>query len=134
MTMHGSPIGRRDLLRLLAALGAGAIETGGALAQTSSGAVNAGGRIVFENDKVRVIEHLAKPRLGVCGAGMHSHPPHLSICLTDVKARVTLPGRDPFIAENKAGDVFWDPGGAHIVENMGSRESRAYLVELKGTA
>jgi hypothetical protein len=126
--------GRREILKRLAALGIGATECGIALGQPAGDAVNAGGRIVFENDKVRVIEHRARPRLGVCGAGMHSHPPHLSICPTDVRARVTLPDKDPFIAENKAGDVFWDPGGSHIVENVGSRESKAYLIELKGPA
>ena len=74
--------------------------------------ISPGGKVVFENEKLRVIEHAARPRLGVCGTGLHSHPPHLTVFLTDAKARVTLAGKDPFVAENKAGDVFWDPGGA----------------------
>ena len=91
-----------------------------------------GGKVIFENEKMRVIEHAAKPRMGVCGTGYHTHPPHLTICLTDIKAKVTLQGKEPFIAENKAGDVFWDPGGYHTVENLGSRDIKSYLVELKG--
>ncbi len=93
---------------------------------------SAGGKVILENEKVRVIEHLSKPRLGVCGVGLHSHPPHLTICLTDVRARITAPGKDPRIGENKAGDVFWDKGGSHVIENIGNRDSRLYLVETEG--
>lgn len=122
---------RRDALKLLVAIGTAMAESGIAMAQSPPATDLAGGRIVFENDKVRVIEHLGRSRLGVCGTGLHSHPPHLTVFLTDVKARVTLPGKEPRIAENKAGDVFWDPGGPHVVENVGARASKVYLVELK---
>lgn len=125
---------RREILKVLAALGVGVTESGFAVAQNPNAAALAGGKIVFENDKVRVIEHLGRPRLGVCGTGLHSHPPHLTIALTDVKARVTVQGKEPFIAEDKAGAAFWDPGGPHIVENVGNRDSRVYLVEIKGVA
>jgi hypothetical protein len=30
----------------------------------------------LENEKVRVIAHQSRPRMGVCGTGLHSHPPH----------------------------------------------------------
>jgi hypothetical protein len=100
-------------------------------AEREGAASDTGGKIVFENDKVRVIEHLGRPRMGVCGTGLHSHPPHLTVAMTDVKARVTIPGKDPFIASNAAGDAFWDPGGPHVVENVGSRDSRIYIVEIK---
>lgn len=130
--MESTKVTRRDVLGLLAAMGISASESGLAAAQDAKPDDLAGGKIVFENDKVRVISHLGRPRMGVCGTGLHSHPPHLTIMLTDVKAKVTKPGKDPFIAENKAGDTFWDAGGPHVVENMGSRDSRIYLVELKG--
>ena len=132
--MQEQVLRRRDILKLLAVLGAGVTKSAGVLGQSAPSTVNAGGRIVFENEKVRVIEHLAKPKLGVCGTGMHSHPPHLTICLTAIKAKITLPGKEPFIAENKAGDVFWDPGGPHVVENVGARDSKAYIVELKSAS
>ena len=132
--MENAKVTRRDVIGLLAALGVTATESKFAEAQDASAADLIGGKIVFENDKVRVIEHYARSRLGVCGASLHTHPPHLTIALTDVKAKVTLQGKEPFIAENKAGDAFWDPGGAHVVENVGSRDTRVYLVELKGTA
>jgi hypothetical protein len=131
--MHTKGMSRRDVVALLAALGTAAC--GNDRAAPSAGAprspAGSGTSLVFENDKVRVTEHVGRSRLSVCGTGLHSHPPHLTITLTDVKARVTIPGREPFIAENKAGDVFWDPGGPHTVENLGDGEPRAYRVELK---
>jgi hypothetical protein len=124
---------RRQVLKILAALGIGGTEICSAAAQEPNAAHYAGGKIVFENEKVRVISHLGRPRLGVCGIGLHSHPPHLTVVLTDVKAKLTLPGKDPQLVQNASGDVFWDPGGPHIVENVGSRDSKVYLVELKAT-
>lgn len=124
-----SQIDRRDVLRILAALGLGAAEAGVAQAQATD--AGGAGKVVFENDKMKVISHLGRSRAGVCGTGLHSHPPHLTIVLTDVRAKVTLAGKEPFIDEQKAGAVFWDPGGQHVVENLGSRDSKVYLVELK---
>jgi hypothetical protein len=128
--MEAQPTSRRELLGILAAFGVSAAAFD-AFAQGAMPPPAPGGKVVFENEKVRVIEHTSKPRLGVCGTGFHSHPPHLTVCLTDVKAKVTLQGKEPFVAENKGGDVFWDPGGAHTVENLGSRDTKVYLVELK---
>ncbi|MCC7325698.1 MAG: hypothetical protein IT521_02690 [Burkholderiales bacterium] len=130
--MNSMKVTRRDVLGLLATMGIGAAESTLAAAQKTKSDKLAGGKVVFENDKVRVISHLARPRMGVCGTGLHSHPPHLTIALKDVKAKVTNAGKEPFIAVNKAGDVFWDNGGAHVVENISGRDSELYLVELKG--
>jgi hypothetical protein len=121
-------VSRREVLAMLAALGMSATESEIVFAQAPD---NAGGKVVFENEKVRVISHLGRPRTGVCGTGLHSHPPHLTVFLSDVKAKVTLPGKEPFVDEQKAGAVFWDPGGPHVVENLGARDSKVYLVELK---
>ncbi len=129
--MNAKNVSRREVLAVLAALGIGASESGSAMAQSANEEGDPGGKVVFENDKVRVISHLGRPRMGVCGTGLHSHPPHLTIALTDVKAKVTRQGKDPFVSEQKAGATFWDPGGPHIVENIGSRDSKVYLVELK---
>ncbi|HSV18935.1 MAG TPA: hypothetical protein VLR71_11025 [Casimicrobiaceae bacterium] len=131
---------RRDVLALLAAVGAtGALEGAAQAADPRPAAPQAAGSMdastgkeVFKNDKLRVVQHLSRPRMGVCGTGLHSHPPHLTIALTDAKARVTLPGKEPFIDERKAGDLFWDPGGPHVVENIGSRDTKVYLVEPIG--
>jgi len=35
------------------------------------------------------------------------------------------------LAENKAGDVFWEGAVAHSVENIGGSGARAYMIELR---
>jgi hypothetical protein len=90
-----------------------------------------GGRIVYENDYLRVIEHAARPRMGVCGEGMHTHIDHLTVQLNDARVRIMKPDHEPVIVEPKAGRVFWDPGGPHAVQNVGNRTSRAFLIEIK---
>jgi hypothetical protein len=90
-----------------------------------------GGRIVYENDYLRVIEHAARPRMGVCGEGMHTHIDHLTIGLTSSRVRIMKPDHEPVIVETRAGDVFWDPSGPHAIQNVGSRSARAFLIEIK---
>jgi len=50
------------------------------------------------------------------------------------KVKVTLPDGKSFVAENKPGDVFFEPAGTHSVENIGSRETRSLLIEIKKKA
>ena len=69
--------------------------------------------------------------MGVCGEGMHTHLDHLTIGLAPGRIRIMKPGQDPVIVEAKAGDVFWDPSGPHAIQNLGSRDTRAFLIEIK---
>jgi hypothetical protein len=71
--------------------------------------------------------------LGVCGVGMHSHPAHLTIALSPAKVRVKLPDGKTIVATNELGDVFWSEAETHEVENIGGKDMRALLVELKPT-
>ena len=129
--MNETASSRRDVIRVLAGLGIAA-SVADLRAQDAVKVDPRGYRVVLDNDQVRVLEYVAKPRLGVCGQGMHSHPDHVTVVMTDVKAKVTLPDGTTRMAENKAGDVFWDPASTHSVENVGGRDSRVLLVELKG--
>lgn len=89
-------------------------------------------RVAFENEKLRVLDFVSRPGMGVCGRGMHSHPAHLTITLTSGRARVKLPDgtvRDD--AEMPAGTVFWAEAQTHDVENVSGRDMRAMLIELK---
>jgi quercetin dioxygenase-like cupin family protein len=87
-------------------------------------------RVVLENDKVRVLEFRARPGIGVCGVGVHSHPGHVTVLLTDAKVRVTQNGHVQVI-QNKAGDAFWEPPVTHEVENYGGNEVRSLIIEVK---
>ncbi len=121
-----------DALRraLLAALPA-ALAADLAHAQDASAVQPRGYRVALDNDRVRVLEFVSRPGLGVCGSGMHSHPAHLTVALTPAKVRVKLPDGTVIVAENKAGDVFWSEAETHETENLTGRDVRALIVELK---
>jgi hypothetical protein len=118
---------RRDILLILAGLGAAAT----AAAQDPAKVNPRSYKVLFENERVRLLEYTAKPGLGVCGQGRHYHPAHLSIPLTDSKVKIVAAGKT-VLAEGKAGEAFWEPEVWHTVENVGGAETRAYMVELKG--
>jgi len=125
--MAESDVTRRELLALFAGLAA----AGAAQAQDPVKAAPRNYRVAFENDKVRVLEYYSRPGLGLCGQGRHFHPAHLTVSLTDARARVTLEDGKVIVADDKAGGMFWAPAGIHTVENVGTNTVRAYIVETK---
>ena len=120
-----------QLRRLLLALLPGLMLTDEALAQDATLVQPESYRTVFENDKLRVIEVRSRPGMGVCGHGMHSHPPHLTVVLADGNVRRTTPDGKSVVAGSKIGDVIWSEAETHEVENISGRNSRALLIELK---
>ena len=121
---------RRTLLALLPALALGSSARAQDAAKTQPGAYH----VVFENDRLRVLEVRSRPTLGVCGVGMHSHPAHLTVALAAGKVRVKTPDGKTFVAENQIGDMFWSEAETHEVENISGKDSRALLIELKTPA
>ena len=91
-------------------------------------------RVAFENDKLRVLEFTGRPGMGICGQGMHSHPAHLTVVLSDWKGRATTPDGTARDRERKLGDVFWSEAETHKNENTGKTNSRVLLIELKSPA
>jgi beta-alanine degradation protein BauB len=120
-----------DARRALAALLPALAFASTAQAQDATKAQPAAYKVVLENDKLRVLEFNSRPGMGICGEGMHSHPAHLTVVLSDnAKARVKHNGK-AFEATNKLGDVFWSEAETHEVENISGRNVRALIVELK---
>ena len=89
-------------------------------------------RVAFENDKVRVLDFVARPGMGVCGEGMHSHPAHLTVVLSDWQGKAVTPDGKVAGRDKKVGDVFWAEAETHRVENTGKTMSHVMIVELKG--
>lgn len=89
-------------------------------------------RVAFENDKVRVLDFVARPGMGVCGEGMHSHPAHLTVVLSDWQGKAVTPDGKVVGRDKKVGDVFWAEAETHRVENTGKTMSHVMIVELKG--
>lgn len=119
---------RRQVVALLAGFGVAA----NAWSQDAAKVDGRSYRVVFENDRVRVLEYRSRPGSGICGHGTHSHPDHLTVLLTDSRARVTRSDGATFVADGKAGDIFWEPAATHSTENIGGANARAYMIEMKG--
>ena len=122
---------RRKLL--LAGLGGLAVQLGipRAEAQDAAKVMPRAYRVAFENDQVRVLEFAGRPGMGVCGEGMHSHPAHLTIVMSDWQGVTSTPDSAPEARQKKTGDVFWSEAETHKVENTGKTTSRVMIVELK---
>lgn len=52
-------------------------------------------KLLFENEKVRVIEYVSRLGRGACGAGKHYHPDHVTITLTPAKVKATAEDDGP---------------------------------------
>jgi quercetin dioxygenase-like cupin family protein len=121
---------------MLAGLGGLVAQLGapGAAAQDPVRVMPRAYRVAFENDQVRVLEFIGRPGMGICGEAWHSHPPHLTIVMSDWQAVSTLQGGTPKPRQRKFGEVFWAEAETHKVENVGKTDSRVLIVELKAPA
>lgn len=109
------------------------ILAGAALGQDAARVQPGSYRVLLDNRSVRVLEYNGRPGMGVCGTGVHSHPAHLTVLLTAAHVRVVDHGR-VFVADNKAGDVFWSEAVTHETENIGGANVRSLIVEVKTVA
>jgi hypothetical protein len=89
-------------------------------------------KIAFENDQIRVIEYHTGSEKGICGYGMHTHPPHAYIMLTDGRLRIVTPDGKEVVENAKAGDVGWADAEEHIAENLSGNNAGCYVIEIKG--
>lgn len=122
---------RRQLLIAAFAGIAAQLDLGNAHAQDPAKVMPRAYRVAFENEQLRVLEFTGRPGMGICGQGMHSHPAHLTVVLTDWQGRATTPDGTVRNRQRKLGDVFWSEAETHKVENTGETSSRVLIVELK---
>jgi hypothetical protein len=122
---------RRKLI--LAGLGGltASLDPANAGAQDAAKVMPKAYRVALENDKLRVLEFTGRPGMGVCGEGVHSHPAHLTVVLSDWEGRATDAGGTTRNRARKLGDVFWSEAETHKVENTGKGISRVLIIELK---
>ncbi len=121
-----------DARRALAALLPAFVFAPAAQAQDAAKVQPAAYKVVLDNHAMRVLEFNSRPGMGICGEGMHSHPAHLTVLLSDLsQARIRLPDGKTFGGSKKLGDVFWSEAETHEVENLSGRHVRTLIVELK---
>jgi beta-alanine degradation protein BauB len=85
-------------------------------------------KVIFENERVRVLEYKDKPG---DKTHEHSHPAFVLYALVPFKRRISLPDGKAMLREFKAGDVLYSDAQTHIGENVGSTPTHVIMVELK---
>lgn len=85
-------------------------------------------KVLFENDRIRVLETLTKPGEKL---PMHSHPARVNYFLNPLKERITYEGKQPQEFSWKAGEVAFSEAVKLEVVNIGNTEGHNIVVELK---
>jgi beta-alanine degradation protein BauB len=99
-----------------------------ALAQDMAATARDNAKVVFENDRVRVIELNMPPG---ASTGMHSHDDNLVVFLSGGTATQTMADGTTKPMARKAGEVLWSDPVTHDTKNTGKSASRTLVIELK---
>ena len=86
-------------------------------------------RVLFENDRVRVLEYRDKPG---DRTSPHRHPDSVMYTLTSFERRL-IQGDQQRDVRMPAGRANWLPAQEHSGENVGTTETHVLFVELKDT-
>lgn len=84
--------------------------------------------LIFENDRVRVMQVVFKVGEKI---PQHSHPDHFVYVLEGGKAKISKPDGTAIDADFKAGQVVWLPAETHWAQNTGTTPLRLLVTELK---
>lgn len=86
--------------------------------------------VVFENDRVRVLEYRDEPGARTTP---HAHPDSVMYTLSSFRRRLVA-GEQQREVEMAAGTVGWLPAQEHHGENIGDTPTHVLFVELKEPA
>jgi hypothetical protein len=84
-------------------------------------------RVVFENDRVRVLEYRDRPG---DSTQRHGHPDSVMVTLADFSRRLQAEDREVDV-NLPAGEVRWLDAQEHAGTNIGQTPTHAIFVELK---
>jgi quercetin dioxygenase-like cupin family protein len=85
-------------------------------------------RVVFENDRVRVLEYLDKPGDRTTP---HEHPDSVMHTLSTFRRRLYAADGENRDVEIQAGTTAWLPAQRHSGHNIGDTDTHVIFVELK---
>lgn len=85
-------------------------------------------RIIFENEKVRVLEVIVSPG---DKAEMHTHPDNVITVISGGTLTMTFPDGTSKEVELQTGNTFFGPATEHAVENKSNHAVKVIQVELK---
>jgi beta-alanine degradation protein BauB len=84
-------------------------------------------RVVFENDRVRVLEYRDGPG---DATHLHSHPDSVMVPLANFSRVITADGIERAV-ELRTGQARWLDAQQHQGSNVGETDSHALFIELK---
>lgn len=85
-------------------------------------------KVVFENDRVRVLEYVDKP----CDRTTpHEHPDSVMYTLSNFRRRLYSADGTSRDVQMRAGTTGWRPAQRHAGHNIGESETHVIFVELK---
>lgn len=84
-------------------------------------------KIVFENDRVRVLEYRDEPGDRTLP---HEHPDSLLVTLSGFQRRLTSGERSVEVSVEPH-KVIWNPAQSHMGENIGASPTHVLFIELK---
>lgn len=84
-------------------------------------------KVIFENDKVRVLEYTDKPGDKTTP---HSHPDSVMITLSSFSRKLHFDDKELDV-QKQPNEASWLPAQTHVGENTGSTDTHAIFVELK---
>jgi quercetin dioxygenase-like cupin family protein len=85
-------------------------------------------RVVFENDRVRVLEYVDKPGDRTTP---HEHPDSVMHTLSTFRRRLYAADGESRDVEIRAGTTGWLPAQRHSGHNIGDTDTHVIFVELK---
>jgi hypothetical protein len=87
-------------------------------------------RVVFENERVRVLEYRDKPGDRTTP---HTHPDSVMYTLSSFRRRLYAADHEQRDVDLKEGLVGWLPAQEHAGHNIGDTDTHVIFVELKET-
>jgi hypothetical protein len=84
-------------------------------------------KVIFENDRVRVLEYKDKPGQGTTP---HAHPDSVMYTLSSFKRRLASDGEEVDVEIN-SGSARWLDAQKHSGLNIGDTDTHVIFVELK---
>ncbi len=88
-------------------------------------------KVVFENDRVRVLEYTDQPGLKTT---QHTHPDSVMYTLSTFKRRLYAEDGQTRDVDIVAGTTAWLPAQQHAGHNVGDTDTHVIFVELKESA
>jgi beta-alanine degradation protein BauB len=85
-------------------------------------------KVLVDNEHVNVAEVTFAPG---AVADWHSHPQYTGYCVTDVKMKIEIKGKEATVAELKAGQAMYSPAVTHRTSNVGTKPFTVIVAEVK---